>query len=66
LVEIPPRLRPFIGGAYFVAGGGFMLWVAIFGLPEEPLVDAILLVSGIALFVLGLLEITTASRSSRR
>jgi hypothetical protein len=39
-----------------------MLWVATFGSPEERLVDGILLVSGIALFVLGLLEIIAALR----
>lgn len=59
-MKTPPRLRPLIGGSYFIAGGGFMLWVAVFKAPEEQLVSGIVLACGVALFVLGLLEIKAA------
>ena len=61
-MEIPPRLRSFIGGGYFIAGSGFMFWVSVFRSPEERFVGGIVLASGFALFVLGLLEIASALR----
>lgn len=56
------RLRPFIGGSYLIASGGFMFWVAVFKTPEEQLVSGIVLAACVALFVLGFFEITTAFR----
>jgi hypothetical protein len=56
------RLRPLIGGSYLIASGGFMFWVAVFKTPEEQFVSGIVLAAGVALFVLGFLEIITASR----
>jgi hypothetical protein len=61
-VKFLARLRPFIGGSYLIASGGFMLWVAVFRRLEEQLVSGIVLAAGVALFVLGFLEIFTASR----
>jgi hypothetical protein len=56
------RLRPLIGGSYLVVGGAYMSWVAVFRTPDERLVSGIVLAAGVALFVLGLLEIITALR----
>ena len=62
LVKFLATLRPLIGGSYLIASGGFMLWVAVFKTPEEQLVSGIVLVAGVALFILGFLEIVTAMR----
>jgi hypothetical protein len=59
------RLRPLVGGSYLVVGGGFMFCVAVFKTPEERFVTGIVLASGVALFVLGVLEITSALRRRR-
>jgi hypothetical protein len=61
-VKIVARVRPFIGGSYLIASGGFMFWVAVFKTPEEQFVGGIVLAAGVALLVLGFLEIVTASR----
>jgi hypothetical protein len=61
-VVIFHRLRPLIGGSYLVVGGAYMFWVAVFRTSDERLVSGIVLAAGVALFVLGLLEIISALR----